>query len=63
MMIDFSNLPRCSFERPPRWGSGRRRCDVVGAIGACGLENPEACPFVRAVRLREKWEVGEARTP
>lgn len=60
-MVDFPNLPRCSFERPPRWDSGRRRCDVVGAINACGLDDPEECPFVRAARLREKREAEEKK--
>lgn len=57
-MNDFLNLPRCQFERPPRWGSGRRRCNVVGVVDACGLNDPEGCPFVRAARSREKQEGG-----
>ena len=53
-MPDFPSLPRCPFERQPRWESGRRKCNVVGTMDACGFGNPEKCPFVRIAREKAK---------
>ena len=51
-MADFHKLPLCPHEAGERWGSGRRRCKVAGFIGACGLRNPEKCPFTHRLQVK-----------